>query len=194
MNALEYPSAPSPEHLAQLTAARAASKKIRRAVSVASFDGWSVALFAAISLLASFGNWSGISLGVAMGVVAWRELTSGAALKRLHVDSLRVLAINQLVLCGILILYFAWSLFDSLHGSSNYAEILGSDSSAGTLGNVDQLSRQISVIVYVALMLGSVLFQGGTARYYFSRTKILQDYIATTPKWIIDYQRGGGTL
>jgi len=38
---------------AQLDAARLASKKIRRAVSVANVDGWTIAAFAAITLVFS---------------------------------------------------------------------------------------------------------------------------------------------
>ena len=56
------------------------------------------------------------------------------------------------------------------------------------------MAHTITIWVYVGLILGSILFQGLTAVYYSSRTKILEDYLATTPQWIIDYQRGGGTL
>jgi hypothetical protein len=44
------------------------------------------------------------------------------------------------------------------------------------------------------LIVASFLYQGGMAWYYSSRSKLLSDYLATTPQWIIDYQRGGGTL
>src|SRR5438270_11115905 len=64
------PMAPhlSDENLLQLAAARTASRKVRRAISVASFDGWTIGAFAALTLL--FGitvylcNMMGFGLGV----------------------------------------------------------------------------------------------------------------------------------
>jgi hypothetical protein len=130
-----------------------------------------------------------------MGYVAWRELSCAVAVSKLDVDAPRRLAMNQLVFCGLLSLYFGWSLYQSLASPSDYSEILGSDPDAsGMLGNVDHLTHLISVCVYGGLIVASAIFQGGTAWYYSTRTKLLQDYLATTPQWIIDYQRGGGTL
>jgi hypothetical protein len=182
------PAAPSPAHLAQLGAARLASKKIRRVIAVANFDGWGIAVFAAITLVFSLTSLSGILLGLGMAYVAWRELSSAAALGRLDIGATRRLASNQLVLCALLILYFAWSLYQSLNETGDYSEILAA--SPGTAGMV----RAGTIIVYGGLIVGSMLFQGGTAWYYSSRGKVVEQYLAATPQWIIDYQRGGGTL
>jgi hypothetical protein len=190
------PSAsPSPEHLAQLDVARLTAHKIRRAVSVANFDGWTIAAVAAITIVFSLTSISGLALGLGMTYVAWRELSSGAALKKLDATALRSLAINQIVLCGMLVLYFGWALYQDLSGPAASAQILAQAPDAqGMLGDIDQISRQITIWMYVGLMAASVFAQGGTAWYYSSRQKLLAKYLATTPKWIIDYQRGGGTL
>jgi len=189
-------TAPSPEHLAQLDAARLAIKKIRRAVSVANFDGWTIAAFAAISIVCSLTSPPGILLGLGMTYIAWRELSSGAALRRLDTGALRRLAINQVVLSAMVTLYFGWSLYSTLAAPGEISGLIGSnsDSTSNLGGDVEQLAHTITIWVYVGLILGSILFQGLTAVYYSSRTKILEDYLATTPQWIIDYQRGGGTL
>jgi hypothetical protein len=192
------PAAPTPEHLAQLDAARLASAKIRRAVGVANFDGWTIAGFAAITIVCSLSSVSGILLGLGMTYVAWRELSSAAALKKLDLEAPRRLAINQAVLCGMLILYFGWSLFRDLTGPSASSQLLAEAPDAqgmlGNFGGIDEISREVDIILYVGLILASLLAQGLTARYYSSRGRILKEYLASTPKWILDYQQGGGTL
>jgi hypothetical protein len=161
------PAAPSPEHLAQLDAARTASKKIRRVIAVANFDGWAIAVFAAITLPFSLTSPPTILLALGMGYIAYRELSQAAALKRLEPAACQRLAINQLIFSGLMILYFAWCLISSLTAP---------------------------VALYAILIAGSILFQGGTAWYYAKRGKIVEHYVNSTPQWILDYQRGGGTL
>jgi hypothetical protein len=190
--------APTPEHLAQLDAARVAGGKIRRAVAVANFDGWTIAGVAAITIVCSLTSISGIALGLGMTYVAWRELSSAAALKKLDPEAPRRLAINQLVLCGMLVLYFGWTLFQDLTGPSASSQLIAeapdAQSMLGNFSGIDDISREFDIILYVGLILTSVLAQGLTARYYSSRGRILKEYQTTTPQWILDYQQGGGTL
>jgi hypothetical protein len=180
------PPSPSPEHLAQLDAARTASKKIRRVIAVANFDGWGIAVFAAITLALSLTSPSGILLGLGMGFIAYRELSSAAALKRLEPAACKRLAINQLIFSGLLILYFGWCLIDSLSTPPD-PEVIESGFTAAQV-------HAIFAAVYAALIAASILFQGGTAWYYHSRAKILEQYVIHTPQWILDYQRTGRTL
>jgi hypothetical protein len=187
MDIATNPAAPSPEHLAQLDAARVASKKIRRVIFVANFDGWGIAAFAAITLAFSLTTPSGIILGLGMGYIAYRELSGAAALKRLEPAACRRLAINQLIFSGLLILYFAWCLIDSLTTPTD-PEILESGFLTAAQAHVAYAA------FYATLMFASILFQGGTAWYYAWRAKAIEKYLTATPQWIIDYQRGGGTL
>jgi hypothetical protein len=179
-------AAPSPEHLAELDAARQASKKIRRVISVANFDGWAIAIFGTISLVASITSPPGILLGLGMGYIAWRELSEGAALRRLDASACGKLATNQVIFCALLTLYFLWCVWDEYHSPI--------DSTVLELGVSGDQVRSLTALSYLCLIVGSVLFQGGTAMYYRSRQKIVEQYLAKTPQWIIDYQRGGGTL
>jgi hypothetical protein len=186
MDIASNPAAPSPEHLAQLDAARVASKKIRRVIAVANFDGWAIAVFAAISLPFSLTSPPTIILALGMGFIAYRELSSAAALKRLEPAACQRLAINQLVFSGLLILYFAWCLIASL--------IAPPDPEAIELGVTPQMVHAASAALYATLIFASALFQGGTAWYYSKRAKVVEQYVTGTPQWILDYQRGGGTL
>jgi hypothetical protein len=186
---------PSPENLAQLNAARVSAGKIRRVSYLAKMDGWGIAAFAAISFPFCFTSPAGWFICLGMAYVAWRELSLVTALNRLDVQTPKQLARNQLVFCGIIIVYCLWSLLSSLLSSQDSALIASASDALGmTAADVNQLGRVISIGIYSALIVLSILYQGGMAWYYYSRTKVLEDYLATTPQWIIDYQRGGGTL
>lgn len=196
MHAAGSAAAPSPENLAQLDAARQAAKKIRKTLAFAYFDGWGVAAFAAVSVPFCLTSIPGLLLCLGMAYIAWKELSSAAALKRLDVDAPRRLAVNQLVFCGMLIIYCLWSLVVSLATRSDDAGLIASAGDALGIGggDMDHFTRMLNFCIYGGLILLSVLYQGGAARYYFLRTKIVQNYLASTPQWIIDYQRGGGPL
>ena len=54
----------------------------------------------------------------------------------------------------------------------------------------EALYQQIVVAVYGGVIVLSALFQGGTALYYFSRRRHVEDFIAETPAWVRDVQSG----
>src|SRR4051794_19241609 len=88
----------SPEHLRQLAAARADAKKVRRAISVANFDGWTIGAFGALTLLLGLTDPSSIAMGLGMIAVAWIELRGASRLKRLDSSAGRMLGMNQIAL------------------------------------------------------------------------------------------------
>ena len=65
---------------------------------------------------------------------------------------------------------------------------------AGIAEDIASLERVATVAVYVALIVGTVLFQGATSRYYFSKARRLNDFVWETPPWIVEMQRRGGGL
>src|SRR5579872_1559984 len=95
-------STPTPENIAEYAAAQKAVKKIRFATYVAAMDGWTLAVFGLGTFVLSVGSVLGMALGAGMTIMAWRELTQGKALSRLDPEAPRKLAINQLVLGGML--------------------------------------------------------------------------------------------
>ena len=123
-----------------------------------------------------------------MTYVAWRELGAGPVLKKLDPAAPRRLAINQLVLSGMLVVYFGWALYQDLSGPAVSAQILLKPDVQGMFGNIDQISREITIWMYIGLMAASLFARGHCL--VLLREKLLQKYLATTPKWIIDYQRG----
>ena len=186
---------PSPEHLRELELARTRSKKIHRAAGVALFNGWTVGLFAALSLLIGLFSLTSLLIGLALAVVAYNEFAGAKMLRRLDTRGPRRLAFGQLGLCGLLITYALWSIYSFQTGPSPYEEALAVGGQATAIvGSIEQLQKTITYAVYGGLIVGSILFQGGTAWYYSSRKKYIHAYATQTPAWIIELERTAGSM
>src|SRR5947207_174238 len=81
----------SPEHIRQMAEARNRGKKIRRAVTVALMDGWTMATFAVLTILMSLTSPSGLAVGAALGLIAMIELRGAGQLRRLQKGAARQL-------------------------------------------------------------------------------------------------------
>src|SRR5689334_14635311 len=101
---------PTPEHLAQIAAARSASAKIRRATNVALTGGWVTGTFAAITIVSSLTSPVALALGVGMAFVSYFEFHGAGELKRLEPRAPKRLALNQIAFGVLLFLYSAISL------------------------------------------------------------------------------------
>ena len=188
------PSAPagplSAEHLNQLAIARQRGKSIRRAVAVASFNGWTAGLFAAVSLVCGVFSLVGFLLGAALAIAAYNEFRGAQELRRFDEGASRRLGLNQVGLCAALVLYGAWGVYSTYSTSSAYAAALaGSAQAAQLVGSIERLEKTVSLGVYGGLIVLSILFQGGTAWYYFTRRRVLRAYISETPAWILELER-----
>jgi hypothetical protein len=173
----------------ELAEARLAWARLRRAATVATWDGWSVATFGALTFICSlFGIW-GMALGAALTVIGIVELRALSALRRLQPAAPRMLSLNQLALGSLIILYAAWNLFN---GSAELREALTSDPMVAQLMvPYNHLIQSLSKGVYVTLIGVAVFMQGGLALYYHRREADLRQYLQRTPAWIVQMQRSG---
>ena len=187
----------TPENLVELDSARRGARKVRRAVSVANFDGWTLAIFGAITLAMGLSDATNILLSLGLGAVAYVELRNAARLKRLQADAARTLGFNQLALAGILIVYAVWQLHAaSRPGGAAAAAGISDPDIAQMLNSVQGQSLINSAVnaIYGALILIAVFAQGSMALYYFTRVRMIRAYVAKTPAWIIKLQEAGFAL
>jgi hypothetical protein len=185
----------SEEHLRQLAAARKAVRKVRRAIKVASFDGWTVGVFGALTFLTGLTDPSGLLMGAGMGAVAFVELRAASRLRRLETGVTRTLGFNQLALATILIIYALWRLHAEMTGVSPYAAYKAADPQLGRmLQPIENLTHLIAMALYGAMIAVALFAQGGLALFYFTRRKHIDAYLAKTPAWILAMQRGGIAL
>lgn len=197
------------EHLNQLAAADVRAKKLRSAGGVAMFNGIAIATFSGFSLLCGLGelaidgfdisklDWWSFIMGIGLGLIAWNEFRGRRRLRQFDSRAPRLLGWNQLALLGLIVAYSAWMLAVALFGPNPYAEIMRQEPlAADMLGNIGDLYTKMSIAVYGALILGTLLFQGINALYYFTRAALLRSYLAETPAWVVELQRcqAGGVL
>ncbi len=177
----------SPEQLQAITIARHQGHKISRAAMVASISGWTMAVFGAISLLGGLFSVRSLLLGLGLCVVAFVELRGARRLRALDLAAPRSLALNQLGLLVVVIAYAAWGMVTAMVGPGPYDEQLAAGGPlAESLAPIDNMTRIITVAFYAVVIGGSVVAQGCTAAYYFSRHRHLTAYLKKTPKWVVE--------
>ncbi len=177
-----------------IATARQRAAKLRRAISVAKFDAWGVAFFGGLTFLASLVSFSlvGIALGMGMAIVAYVEFKGIERLRQLDPEAATTLGRNQLFFGGMLLLYAIYSLFSIYHDNAPPFGGAISSADAAAIGvDVTSITRMIGLLVYGTLAVVAITVQGGTALYYFSRRRYIEEYARQTPQWILDAQRAG---
>ena len=183
-------------HRRELTAARDRSKAIRKAARVAAFNGWStaaIAAFSAMFLLFDRSGWA-IAMTLGLSIVAFNEFRGRKRLLNYDPSAATLLGWNQLGLLAMVVVYCLWSIYGSAdEAGAVRAELKGYsdlDAALGTTGGFEGMFKTITYAVYGGVIALSVLFQGGNALYYFTRRRHVEDFIAETPEWVRDVQRG----
>lgn len=181
-------------HHQQLAVARDLARPIRKAARVAAFNGWTTAAIAGLSLPFALFDRTGAVLTLGLAIVAYNEFRGRKKLLSFEPSAATLLGWNQLGLLAMIVVYSLWSLYGSWNEAGALsAELKGySDlnSVLGDAGSLDGLFKQISIALYGGVIALSAVFQGGNAWYYFTRRRHIENFIATTPEWVRDVQRG----
>ncbi len=180
------------EHRRELAAARDGAAKIRKAARVASFNGWSTAIVAALAVPFALSSTLNLLVALALIGVAFVEFQGRRRLLKFDPAAVTILGWNQLAFLAMICAYCGWMLYANLSGPNVFAAELESNpdlkAAVGMLDGFDGLFRQIVIALYGSVMVLSVIFQGGNAIYYFTRRKYIESYVAETPAWIRDLQ------
>jgi len=168
-------------------------RKIRRAVTTATFDGWTVAFFGILTFIFSIGDIISMALGAGLTVIGVIELYGAKRLKRLDQSAIAFLVWNQIALGSLLLIYAVWRTVDILHHPATASSLGATEAEldAAGMGNIANLEQSMMLAVYGSLMAIAVFGQGSMALYYFTRRKHVQTYLAETPPWITQMQRAG---
>lgn len=172
----------TPEQLDQLAQAKQRGVKIHRAIAIAKADGATIAIFGAITLGLSIGDWVAMLLGAAMAALGVLQWLAAARLAQLDPAAARRLAIHQLIL-GCLITLYALARLWAGPNDPQLASLTAADP------QIADLIRTIHTGFYALVALIGVVGCGLTALYYRSREKLIAQYIAETPQWILQIQR-----
>jgi hypothetical protein len=173
----------TPEQFATLRDARERAKGILAAAKVAAFNGWTIGIFACLTVLFGLTSPLLLTLGVGMGVVARNELRGRSLLRTFDPRGPRLLARNQLGFLALVVAYCAWSLVRTYtHPDPQWAELQElAEFEAGFI-------QDLVAAGYGAAILLTMLFVGLNARYYARRIPMLEKYLAETPPWVVELQ------
>lgn len=188
------PRTVSAEEAAQVREAGARTKKIRRVAAVASFNAWTAAVAATIALASGFWSLPALVLGVGLAAGAFFEFKGRRMVLGLESRGAKVLAMNQAVIAGSVVVYCAWSMISSMHESSALSELNSPEIDQAVREQLGQSAQSlvsvVTVGVYGVVIVLTGIIQGLTALYYLSRVKMIAEHRARTPAWILDVQRG----
>jgi len=167
------------------------AKSIEKAVRYAHFSGWTTLLAGVVSIPFAFGNTPMLIFTVALAGVGTRELTLRRSLKVLDQSAPKKLAINQLVLGGLLILYAIFMLVSApaqtmVESAMQKDPMMSSTPEiSGMMDDMVVLERFATAMMYVGMIVLAVFFQGGTALYYYRKGGKLKKLHAQTPDWVV---------
>ena len=183
----------SPEHYRELAQAQERAKKIRKAAGVATFNGWTTAIFAVLSAPFALFSVAGFLITLGLAIVAWNEFRGRARMLKFDPAGPTLLGWNQVGFLVLIVGYCCWSIYTGLNGSGELTKQLQADPelarALNDLGDIEGLQQMLVLSIYGTVIVLSAIFQGWNALYYFSRRKLVEAYVRETPAWVIDVQR-----
>ena len=183
---MSEPSPFTPEQRAALHEAVGRKRSLMRPARVASFNGWTVGLFGALSVLwGLIAGLSGAVIGAALLVVAWNELRGAKRLHALDPEGATILGWNQLILGGVIALYCAYAIV-----SARIAPDPSMQENVEMAGMPADLVSGLTTILYGAVLVIVILVQALLARYHFGAKARIEAFRRETPRWIVELLAG----
>ncbi len=183
------PVAPAPlshDQIAEIELGRRHARRVRRAATVASISGWSLAVFALATLASGvFGNWPDLAVGIALAAVAFNELKGADQLRAFDQRVPRRLALGQLILGVAIAGYAGWKWYEQSR-SSPLAPYGGTTGSAEVDAMLIDITDSISPIIWGSVAVVGLLTCLLTAAYYASKAKTVRIFRERTPAWVVE--------
>ena len=168
-------------------------RKIRKAASVAAMNGWMTGFFAACSLPFALFSLPSFLVTAGLTFVAYNEFKGRKRLLQFDREAPAFLGWNQVGFLALITVYCLWMVVAGLTSEGPFAaELKAKPELAAVFDSMtefDQLYRILIVAVYGTVILLSAVFQGLNALYYFTRRKLVNDYVQNTPDWVLDLHR-----
>jgi len=164
-----------------------AEKTLQRVLTVSRFNGWSVVMIAAFGILLTLvlGDLLGTFIGGLAVVSGWMEVRGHRKLKQRDPEGMKWLVRSQLFLLGVVLAYCASRLgsFDADTAMANLTPDMEAMLKESGLerGDILPLVRMAFLATYLSVAAVCLVYQGGMALYYRSRTKLVTEALAANP-------------
>ncbi len=166
-------------------------RPIEKAVGYARFSGWSTLLAGGCTLVFSFGNTPMLVFSLVLAGLGTRELTLARSLRSLDRKAPGKLAINQLMLGGLLMMYALTKLFSApaagvMESAMKADPMLQSTPElSGMFDDLIKLEQVATAAVYVLMIVVALFLQGLTAVYYLLKGMKLRKLHEQAPRWAV---------
>ncbi|HEY5345159.1 MAG TPA: hypothetical protein VIK62_02320 [Verrucomicrobiae bacterium] len=165
-----------------------AEKTLKHVLAISRFNGWSVIVIAALGTLITLamGDLSGMGVGILIAAGGWMEVRGHKLLKRRNPDGMKTLVRSQLFLLAVILVYCATRL-----GSFDDGSVMGNLTpdmesllkEAGiNKGDILPMVRTAFFAGYGTFALLTLIYQGGMALYYRSKTALVTEALLTPPR------------
>jgi len=147
----------------------------------------------AIPFVLLWPSWQGGLVAAGLCVIGVVEYKGYQRMRRADPNAARMLGTNQLALLGLIVLYClaqmaAFSPEQARAAAISpevRAQLANLPSMAKAIdSDIDRLAPLATYGFYGLVIVLSIAFQGGLARYYFTRRRHLEAFNAQTPPWI----------
>ncbi len=176
----------SAEQLRGLVEASRRARKVRRCAGVAMFGGWTTGVFGGVSLMGLPFSFSAAGLFVSAGllIAAYGEFHGAKLVRGFDVRGPKRLALNQMFLGAVLVIYAIWSLVQGLSAEGLPPSMASGDPQVDAM--VAGLTRTVNLGVFGTLALVGVVAPGLTAWYYASREKYVREFRQQTDASVVE--------
>ncbi len=162
-------------------------KVLQRVLLVSAIDGWSIVAVAALGALLTLllGDLPGVGVGLLVLAAGVTELRGRHRLQRRDPAGMKLLVRAQLFLLGVILVYCV-SRLGSFDGETAMASLTPEMEVALKEAGLERadvlpLVQTVFYAVYGTVAFVSVIFQGGLALYYRSRTGAVSAALTLSP-------------
>ena len=188
------PAPLTPEQVSKINQAARTHRALRRAARTALSSSGTTLLIGAVSALcAAFSpDWKNVTLSLAILAVGSIEYVGQRRLLRADRGAPRLLMRNQLAFLGVIVAYCMFQMLtfstDALKKeavSPEFREQLHQlpQMEKSMDAEIDKWGALTHFALYGSLILVSILFQGGLAWYYATRSKHVEAFHRANPAW-----------
>lgn len=164
-----------------------AEKTLQRVLAVSRFNGWSVVVIAGFGILLTLvlGDLLGSIIGMLAVGSGWMEVRGHQKLKQRNPAGMKWLVRSQLFLLSVVLVYCASRLgsFDADTAMANLTPDMEAVLKDAGLERADilPLVRTAFLATYVTVAAVCLIYQGGMALYYRSRTRLVTEALTAPP-------------
>ena len=161
---------------------------LKRVIGLSRLNGWSVVIVAGLGALIALamGDWLSLGLGLLVGGLGWLEVHGNRLLKKRDATGMKWLVRSQMLLLALILAYCASRLgsFDAENMLANLTPDMEAALKEAGLVRADivPLVHQIFLALYISVALTSLVYQGGLALYYQSKTPLVTEALTVPPE------------